>query len=531
MLKSLNAKIYLSISLTIIILFGFFLYIFLDHQKRIQIEDSFKEASLISEIITKATKFNMPLGNRNCALRIMKIIGDQSAISYVRLVNDKGIVTFSSNEDDLGENVSKKSESCVMCHIDGKDEIDMKHSSSFRIYQSGEEEVLGMMTPIYNSPNCYNNSNCHVHSSKINKLGILDVRMSLSKIKREMKSSFFIFSIFLIAILLFFILITAIIISKFVTSPVKQLVAGTKKVADGDLDVDIRVSSRDEIGQLAESFNQMIIDLKIANAEIQSWSIRLERKIEERTKKLYLARAKLIQSEKMSSMGVLASSVAHEINNPLQGILTYIKLMLKILNADNISEKNLKNFEDYLILMGSEIERCGDMVKNLLVFSKQSKLEIREEDLNIIIKNALMLIENKTKLQNIKINCEYTPDLPKLSCDKLQIQQSLIALLINSCEAMDEKGEITIKTAQFDNEYIIISISDSGNGIEEENIHNIFDPFYTTKEASKNTGLGLFVVYGIIKDHKGTIEVKSKLGEGTKFLIKLPISRKIDGSN
>lgn len=116
MLKSLNAKIYLSISLTIIILFGFFLYVFLDHQKRIQIEDSFNEASLISEIITKATKFNMPLGNRNCVLRIMKIIGDQSAISYVRLVNDKGIISFSSHTDDLGKSVSKKM-SLVLCAI------------------------------------------------------------------------------------------------------------------------------------------------------------------------------------------------------------------------------------------------------------------------------------------------------------------------------------------------------------------------------------------------------------------------------
>jgi len=530
MFKSLNTKIYLSIGMTIIILFGFFLYIFISHQKKTQIEDSFEEASMISEIISKATIYNMPLGNRSCVLRIMKIIGNQDAISYIRVVNNKGVISFSSKKDDLGKIVSKKSESCIVCHISGNSDIHIDHSDSFRIYESKGEEILGLMTPIYNAPNCYNSSMCHVHSSDKNKLGILDVRMSLSKIKSSMRSSYFIFSVFLLSILICFVFIIAFIISKFVTTPVKQLVAGTKKVADGNLDVDIKVRSGDEIGQLANSFNQMITDLKIANEEIRSWSTRLEKKIEERTKKLYLTRAKLIQSEKMSSMGVLASSVAHEINNPLQGILTYIKLMLKILSKGDISEKNLKEFEDYLILMGNEIERCGDMVKNLLVFSKQSKLEIREEDVNLIIKNALKLIENKTKLQNIKINWEYITDLPKLSCDKLQIQQSLIALFINSCEAMDGGGEISIKTAQFDNEYILISISDSGRGIKEENLHNIFDPFYTTKESSKNTGLGLFVVYGIIKDHRGTIEVKSKPGEGTKFLIKLPLYSKKNGS-
>ena len=523
MLKSLNSKIYILIGLTIVILFGFFSYIFLTHQKDVHIENSFKEASMISEIITKATKFNMPLGNRNCILRIMNIIGTQDSISYVRMVNDKGITAFSSEKGDIGKSVLKSNESCNICHIPGNNVINMDHAQSFRIYHSNGDDVLGVMTPIYNSPNCYSTSECHVHSRETKKLGILDVRMSLSGVRKELKRSFFTFTIFLFLVLLCFIIVTAILISRFVTSPVKQMVAGTKKVADGDLNVDIKVRSKDEIGQLAISFNLMIIDLKIAHEEIRNWSMRLEKKIEERTRKLYLTRAKLIQSEKMASLGVLASSVAHEINNPLQGILTYIKLMLKILKGGKPTDKNLKDFDEYLVLMGNEIERCGGMVKNLLVFSKQSKLEIREEDINSIIDNALKLVENKVKLQNIHILTELGKTLPKLSCDRKQIQQSFIALLINSIEAIESGGEITIKTAQFDHEYILISISDTGKGISEVNIRNVFDPFYTTKESSKNTGLGLFVVYGIIKEHNGTIEVKSKPGEGTKFLIKLPI--------
>lgn len=531
MLKSLNSKIYILIGLTIIILFGFFSYIFLTHQKDVQIENSFKEASMISEIISKATSFNMPLGNRNCVLRIMNIIGSQDAISYVRMVNDKGITSFSSEKGDIGKGVSKKNESCIICHVPGKDEINMKHSHSFRIYQSSGEDVLGLMTPIYNSPNCYNSSLCHIHSQDTQKLGILDVRMSLSGVRKELRRSFFTFTIFLILVLVCFVIVTAVIISRFITSPVKQLVDGTKKVADGDLNVNIKVRTKDEIGQLAVAFNQMITDLKIANEEIQSWSIRLEKKIEERTKKLYFARAKLIQSEKMASMGVLASSVAHEINNPLQGILTYIKLMLRILKGGKPSDKNLIDFEEYLKLMGTEIERCGDMVKNLLVFSKQSKLEIREEDINSIIDNAIKLIENKVKLHNIQVVTELDKDLPKLNCDRKQIQQSLIALMINSIEAMKKGGEISLKTYLFDQEYIMVSITDTGKGISKENIHNIFDPFYTTKESAKNTGLGLFVVYGIIKEHNGNIEVKSEPDEGTEFLIKLRISPKKNGSD
>ncbi len=531
MLKSLNAKIFLSIGLTTIFLFGFYLYVSIKHQKDVRIEDSFKEAKMISNIISNATKFNMPLGNRNCILRIMSIIGNQENISYVRMVNNKGITAFSNIKSDIGKMVSKKSDSCVFCHIPGNKEVVKKNTSSFRIYKMNKKGNLGLVTPIYSSPNCYNSTLCHVHSAGEKKLGILDVRMSLSRVKREIKRSYMIFGVFLIAILLCFMIIMAFVIRKFVSSPVKQLVSGTKKVADGDLNVNIKVLTRDEIGQLAMSFNKMISDLKVAKEEIKSWSVRLEKKIEERTKKLYLTRAKLIQSEKMASMGVLASSVAHEINNPLQGILTYIKLMLKVLGKGYPSSENLHDFEEYLKLMGNEIERCGGMVKNLLVFSKQSKLEIKEEDINSIIENVFKLIENKVKLLNIKVESNLIEGLPKLNCDKKQIQQSLIALIINSIDAMEGGGTLSVKTAQFDHRYILISVADTGKGIAEEDIHNIFDPFYTTKESSKNTGLGLFVVYGIIKENNGTIEVKSKLGEGTEFLIKLPLISVEKGSD
>jgi len=531
MFKSLNSKVYFSIGTAMVILFGLFAFIFINHQKRTQLENSFDEASMISEIITKAVNYNMPRGNRPCVIRIMGIIGGQEQISHVRMVNDRGIVTFSSRTNEIGEPVSKTSESCIICHRNDNTEMNLKTPPSFRIYESDGEEVLGLMTPVYNQPDCYTSSKCHVHNASKRKLGILDVRMSISVIKSEIQNSILIFILFLITVILFFILIMAFIISKFVTSPVKQLVSGTEKVAHGDLDVDIKVSSRDEIGQLADSFNRMIIDLKVANEEIRTWSTRMEKKIEERTKKLYLTRAKLIQSEKMASMGVLASSVAHEINNPLQGILTYIKLMLKVIRSGPPTEENVTEFEEYLGMMGTEIERCGDMVKNLLVFSKQSKLEIRDEDINQIIDNALKLIDNKIRLQNIQIKTELNRNIPLLKCDKQQIQQSLIALLINACEAMGENGEIVIKTSQFDHQYILIVLADTGSGIREENLHNIFDPFYSTKESSKNTGLGLFVVYGIIKEHGGTIEVKSKLGEGTEFLIKMPISSKTEGES
>jgi signal transduction histidine kinase len=172
--------------------------------------------------------------------------------------------------------------------------------------------------------------------------------------------------------------------------------------------------------------------------------------------------------------------------------------------------------------MGNEIERCGDMVKNLLVFSKQTKLNIQEANINNIINNSLQLVDNKIKLQNISVMLNLQEDIPLIYCDIKQIQQTLIALIINSLEAMAGEGTLRIETRVLEDRQVEILIADTGQGISEKNLKKIFDPFFTTKESSKSTGLGLFVAYGIIKEHKGTIKVESKVGKGTTFHIKLP---------
>ncbi|MCP5108936.1 MAG: hypothetical protein GY950_36470, partial [bacterium] len=175
-------------------------------------------------------------------------------------------------------------------------------------------------------------------------------------------------------------------------------------------------------------------------------------------------------------------------------------------------------------VMGGEIERCGDMVKNLLVFSKQTKLNIQKSDINNIIKNSLQLVENKIKLQNIEVNLDLQENIPGIYCDVKQIQQTLIALIINAIEAMPEGGKIDITTRSGENRHVAITITDTGIGIPAEKLKNIFDPFFTTKDEAKSTGLGLFVAYGIIKEHKGSIEVTSEVGKGTRFYIKLLVS-------
>jgi two-component system NtrC family sensor kinase len=519
--QRINSKLFFSIGFATIFIFGVLSYLFLNQQKSEHTDKIYREANIFSEIITRAVRFNMPIGNRECIYRMMKVIGAQNGIEIVRMFDKKGKIKFSTNKQEVGTYVDMKAEACNTCHAQEKPMEILPQKFRYRIFRPKNHRVLAIITPIYNGPTCYNGA-CHVHSKEESILGVLDVGLSLAAVDNESKEIQLIFILFTIIAIICFSSILAFFIHRLVTKPVKQLAQATQNIAQGNLDVEIPIKTKDEIGQLAMSFNQMVQDLKKANEKLQSWSSELEKKVEERTEKLRLAREQLIQSEKMASMGVLSSSVAHEINNPLQGILTYIKLMLKILSGEEIDQKRLDQFKNYLQLMGNEIERCGDMVKNLLVFSKQTKLNIQEANINNIINNSLQLVDNKIKLQNIEVMLNFQEDIPLIYCDIKQIQQTLIALIINSLEAMAGEGKLRIETQVLEDRQVEILIADTGQGISKENLKKIFDPFFTTKESSKSTGLGLFVAYGIIKEHKGTIKVESELGKGTRFHIKLP---------
>lgn len=525
MQKTINSKIILFISLITVFILGIFSYLFIKHQNNQLIAEVFRGADILSDTVTRSTRYDMLMNDREGVHRMIENIGEQPGVERVRIFNKQGKIMYSSNKHELNNQVDKNSEACYTCHAAEKPLKRISFSERSRIIQGQQHRTLAVITPIYNEPDCYNAS-CHAHSKEQAVLGVLDNWMSLKEVDNKLKRNRVILIIFSIAAVLCLSSILVLFLYKLVVKRLKQLINTAEKVARGNLDVFLPVKTKDEIGFIALFFNGIIYDLKVANEEIQAWNIELEKKLKEHIVKLEKTREQLIQSEKMASMGVLASSVAHEINNPLQGILTYIKLMQKIISGKDkkIDQKQLANFENYLQLMGNEIERCGDMVKNLLVFSKQSKLEIREANANGIIRDCLKLLKNKIKIQNIEIDMNLQEDILNTYCDVKQIEQTLIALLINSMEAMPGGGKICISTRSLNNRQLEITIADTGEGISKDNLNNIFDPFFTTKEEAKSTGLGLFVAYGIIREHKGTIEVESELGKGTVFHIKLPVS-------
>jgi two-component system NtrC family sensor kinase len=322
---------------------------------------------------------------------------------------------------------------------------------------------------------------------------------------------------------LFLVLIMYLFITTGITNPLRDMVDATKKIAQGDLSHEVKIQSRDEIGHLAESFNQMVEELKHAQQELTEWGETLEKRVADRTEALEKAQYQLIKSEKLASLGKLAAVVANEINNPLAGILTYIKLLLKITGKEPFPVSRAEEMKNYLSVMDTEMNRVTNIVKDLLTFARRSKPRIEKVNVNSIVEQSLSLLENKIKLQNVDLQTQLDETLPLVPCDFSQIQQVLMNLIINGTEAMSNGGALNIKTNHKpDNEFVEIEVADTGAGIPDEHLSKIFDPFFSTKEAGKGVGLGLSIVYGIVNEHKGSIDVKSAKGKGTTFTIKLP---------
>jgi two-component system NtrC family sensor kinase len=329
-------------------------------------------------------------------------------------------------------------------------------------------------------------------------------------------------STFIFMALLFVVLLLVILYfsTTQIINPLQKMVVATKEIAKGDLSHRVEVQSMDEIGKLADSFNQMTENLKVANQKLIEWGRTLEKKVEERTKELTEIQDHLFQSEKLASLGKLAAGIAHEINNPLGGILIYSHLLLEDAPKKSPYHENLKKIV-------KETSRCKDIVKGLLEFARPKEPEASLININDIVENSLALMERQALFQNIKIKKSFTPNIPKIIADSAQLQQVFMNIILNAAEAMDENGTLTLNTSlDGDKKYIKVKFSDTGHGIKKEDKKRLFEPFFTTKEVGKGTGLGLAISYSIIQKHKGTIDVESRVGKGSTFTVKLPVKRK-----
>src|SRR5450759_2839894 len=383
------------------------------------------------------------------------------------------------------------------------------------------------MHAIRNEPTC-SSASCHEHPASQSVLGIVDIAYSLEAIDQSMNEHILHVVGIAFSIILLLSVSVAYLLQRMIYLPLKDLEAGAGKIRSGQLDQTIPIRSADEFGRVAASFNHMTAALNQSRAELKELIQVLESKVEERTKELLAARAEVAQGEKLASIGVLAAGIAHELNNPLTGVLTFTSLMRKKAKEDSEDAEDLD-------LVIRETKRCASIIRRLLDFAREKVPVKGYFNLNQVIEDTVRFIERPASLQQIEISCDLDPALPQIWGDADLLKQVIMNLSVSAEQAIEGKGKIRIESrmhvaidpAKPEAEslpMVEIAITDTGCGIPEANLQRIFDPFFTSKEVGKGTGLGLSVSYGIVKAHGGKILVESVVGTGSTFRVVLPIT-------
>ena len=480
-------------------------------------------AERISDVIRRNTSEYMMRNDRDGLHHAIATMASEPGVVRVRVFDREGHISYSSDRTEINRVVDKDAEACYGCHAHGQALTLLNRPDRFRVYRAQGARVLAIITPIENQPEC-SNAACHAHPQSQQILGVLDTHLSLARTDQQLAQlSWSIIACDVLALSAIALLIW-LFIRHMVDRPLKQLHDGTQKLSAGELGYQIELPSKDEIGDLAQSFNTMSLQLQAANEEIVAWAHTLEDRVEEKTHELQRAHNEMLHVETMSSVGKMAAVVAHEINNPLSGILTYSKLIKRWVDSGQVSDAKKQEAQEALELISSESRRCGELVKNLLTFARQAPMNVQPTDLNRVVGQCTMLVRHNLEIAAIELHTSLAEGLPRLHCDPSQIEQVLLALIVNAADAMPKGGNLWIDShLSAGGEQVVLTVRDDGSGIPPEVLPRIFDPFVTTKESGHGTGLGLAVSRGIVERHSGTIAIESEVGKGTTVTIRLPV--------
>jgi two-component system NtrC family sensor kinase len=525
--NSLKVKVGLYLAIILVVAVSLFTSLVVRNNREELLQQAISHVTQLSEVITKSTRFAMLQNQPSYVDKIIQDVGAQSDIDRVRILSKNGTIIHSSQEVEIGRQVDQEAESCLACHLKEESQQRSPMVGRPRIFTDTDgRRMLGSTAVIRNEPNCSNGA-CHMHSKDQSVLGVLDIVYPLDKIDRTIRTNTFTIVGLALGFVIAAALMASFLVHRVVYLPLRDLEDGAARLAEGELDRTIPVRSEDEFGQLAASFNSMTEALRKSHAELQDWGRTLEQKVKEATQKLHVAQAEAARGEKLASVGLLAAGIAHELNNPLTGVLTFSHLVRKQL-PDGSPEA------DDLDVVIQETKRCAVIIRRLLDFAREKTPEKSFADLNKLIEDTTHLIEQAAHAENIDIALDFDEQLPAVWIDEDLIKQVIMNILVNAQHAIEGKGTITIQTkyhpefrrAELGDQPIPmaeITFADTGCGIPEEDLQRIFDPFFTTKGVGKGTGLGLSVSHGTFKAHGGLIEVESTVGEGTEFHVYLPI--------
>jgi two-component system NtrC family sensor kinase len=473
-------------------------------------------AERTAETIQRSLHETMLRSGSDEVQEIIDRIVSQNYVERIRIFDLDGRVKASSDPTEISTLVDRTAEQCSVCHDVDPPRASLDPRFRVRQFESADgTRLLAVTSPFRNEEAC---GECHKHPSPRTVLGVLDVALSMEPVEASLQASERQLGTGIAVAIVCVALLAGVLVWRMVIRPVGRLTAATVSAGHGDLAARVDVDSNCELGSLARRWNEMMDELDHNRAELAQWSHTLELRVDEKTRELQNAHENMVVVEKMVSLGKLAATVAHEINNPLAGISTYARLLRKGLGENGKADRALAMMED-------EAMRCGRIVRNLLLFSRDQAACFAEVKLSELIDRDVMLVQHGAALGAVEIQIDLADDLPSIHADRGQIQQLLLVLFMNAIEAMPNGGTLTISARRGRNDDVVLTVADTGCGIPPEQHAAVFEPFFTTKQEGQGVGLGLAVAYGIVERHGGRIELESAPDMGTTFTIRLPRTR------
>ncbi len=477
-----------------------------------------QEADLLNEAVHGAERFTAALeaSGRYAMLRnqrddlraIVEAAGRADGIDAVRVINKAGIVVYSSRDSEIDTRLDLEAEACVSCHAKGEPLVAPDGTQRARIFTGSEgTRVLGFIAPVYNEPGCAN-APCHAHPAHQKVLGVIDVQQSLGAMDARAANERRQLWIFLTVWVLVLAALFGVIGHAWVTRPIRALAESCQAIAEeGPADArPLHPHGAGEIQALARAFNRMVEELRAAQDT-------LEQKVLDRTRRLREAEDQIVRAEKLSAVGTLAAGIAHEVNNPLTGIITFARLLERKAEPESDGARKLKRII-------AEAERCSGIVSSLLNFSRPDD---RQAKLNVpdLVEQLIVLLAPQAEFRGVRIERVFAPGLPILEAAPGRIQQVLTNLLKNAVEA-GGKDVVIRATSADEGRLLVIVVEDDGPGIPPEVINRVFDPFFTTKAVGEGAGLGLWISYRIAEELGGSIRVENRPTGGASFTFTLP---------
>jgi len=515
--RSLTGKLVIAISIFMFVGSGLIWVTTIYAQRKGLMEDALTRITAFADLTRKSLQHDMLTGDMRGIQQTIQALGTAEPVSTVRILNASGEVEHSSSPEEIGRKIDIGLQACGGCHqkVQLSSSVIMHNRKLAIRRDKNNRRVLILVDTIRNESPCFTAA-CHVHHENQRNLGFLISDFSLADIDSTIQQQVIRTSFFLFLVVATIAAVLSLILWQIVLRPIHGLNVGMRRVASGDLSSKIEPVSQDELGRLGSTFNEMTDELAVARHRMEKWTQSLEEEVEKKTKEIRETQEKLIQSEKMAALGRMTADIAHEIRNPLTALGGFGRRIEK--------EATTAKQRQYARLIVEEADRLEHILRDVLTFSWEPRFHFEHDSLTGTISSAVMMFKDICAEQGITVEEKYGCDLPVYH-EKDHVRQAILNLLSNSIDAMEQTGQLTVSTAkESENDifYVAVHIEDTGPGIEEDKLDQVFEPFYTTKKIGQGTGLGLAICRKIITEHGGFIRLQNLEAGGLRASLFFP---------